>query len=42
MFIIPPRKSRLLWGNVEKYGTVRQATDDNMTCTKGAVGMLDN
>jgi hypothetical protein len=36
------RKSRVLWGNVEKYGTVRQATDDNMMCRKGAVGMPDN
>ena len=25
------RKSCLLWGNVEKYGTTRQATDDNTT-----------
>jgi len=24
-----PRKSCLLWDNVEKYGTVRQATEDN-------------
>jgi hypothetical protein len=23
------RKSYLLWDNVEKYGTARQATDDN-------------
>jgi hypothetical protein len=25
-----PRKSYLLWGNVEKYDTAGQATDDNM------------
>ena len=25
-----PRKSRSLWDNVEKYGTARQATDDNV------------
>jgi hypothetical protein len=25
----PPKKSCRLWDNVEKYGTARQATDDN-------------
>ena len=26
----PPRKSRRLWDNVEKYGRAGQATDNNM------------
>jgi hypothetical protein len=26
----PPRKSCRLWDNVEKHGTARQATDDNI------------
>ena len=29
-FYFPPRKSRRLWDNVEKYGTAGQATDDNI------------
>ena len=28
--IIPLRKTRRLWDNVEKYGRTRQVTDDNM------------
>ena len=28
--VIPPRKSCRLWDNVEKYGRVGQATDDNI------------
>jgi len=35
----PPTKSCGLWGNVEKYGTARQDTDDN---TPRALRMLDN
>ena len=27
----PPRKGCSLWGNVEKYGTAGQATDNNIT-----------
>ena len=27
----PPRKSYRLWDNVEKYGTVGEAIDDNIT-----------
>jgi hypothetical protein len=37
MFNFFPRKSRLLWGNGEKYGTARQATDGNILwCRKDA------
>jgi hypothetical protein len=31
LFIYIFRKSRHLLGNMEKYGTARQATDDNIT-----------
>jgi len=37
MFINFSRKSRRLGGNVEKYGTARQATDDSIWCRKDAV-----
>jgi hypothetical protein len=34
---------RRLWVSVEKYGTTRQATVDNiMPCTEGAICMPDN
>jgi hypothetical protein len=37
------RKSCRLWDNVEKYGTARQTTDDNIRVTTAhALCMLDN
>jgi len=38
-----PWKSCHLWDNVEKYGTARPATDDNiMLRRKDVIGMPDN
>jgi len=44
MFSKPfPQKSCSLWDNVEKYGTARQVTDDNiMLCRKHSIRMTDN